>query len=43
MLAGGTVETLAETVFNYPSLAEAYRAAATNGLDKLHRNRLPDR
>lgn len=37
MMTGGTVETLAKTVFNYPSLAEAYRVAAANALDKLHR------
>lgn len=35
MMAGGSVETLRETVFNYPSLAEAYRVAAAHGLDKL--------
>jgi hypothetical protein len=28
------VDTLLDTVFNYPSLAEAYRIAATHGLDK---------
>ena len=37
MMTGGTIETLAKTVFNYPSLAEAYRVAATNALDKLQR------
>ncbi len=37
MMTGGTVETLAKTVFNYPSLAEAYRVAAANALDKLRR------
>lgn len=35
MMAGGCVELLRDTVFNYPSLAEAYRVAAMNGLDKL--------
>jgi NAD(P) transhydrogenase len=37
MMTGGTVETLAKTVFNYPSLAEAYRVAAASALDKLRR------
>ncbi len=37
MMAEGTVELLCDTVFNYPSLAEAYRVAAMNGLDKLRR------
>lgn len=37
MMAGGTIEDLRETVFNYPSLAEAYRVAASNGLNKLRR------
>ncbi len=37
MMAGGTVELLRDTVFNYPSLAEAYRVAAMCGLDKLRR------
>lgn len=37
MMTGGTVDVLRETVFNYPSLAEAYRVAATNGLDRLRR------
>lgn len=37
MMTGGTVETLAKTVFNYPSLAEAYRVAASSALDKLRR------
>ncbi len=35
MVAGGTIEVLRDSVFNYPSLAEAYRVAATNGLDRL--------
>jgi NAD(P) transhydrogenase len=37
MMSGATVELLRDTVFNYPSLAEAYRVAAMNGLDKLRR------
>ncbi|MBC8166404.1 MAG: Si-specific NAD(P)(+) transhydrogenase [Bryobacteraceae bacterium] len=39
MMAAGTVEVLRDTVFNYPSLAEAYRVAATNGLDRLRLRR----
>jgi NAD(P) transhydrogenase len=35
MLLGGTVEYFVETVFNYPTLAECYKAAAFNGLNKL--------
>lgn len=35
MMTGGSVELLQDAVFNYPSLAEAYRVAAMNGLDKL--------
>jgi NAD(P) transhydrogenase len=37
MMSGGTIEVLRNTVYNYPSLAEAYRVAAANGLDKLRR------
>ena len=37
MMAEGTVELLCDTVFNYPSLGEAYRVAATNGLDRVRR------
>jgi NAD(P) transhydrogenase len=31
----GTVEFFINTVFNYPTLAEAYKVAALNGLNKL--------
>lgn len=34
---GGTVEYFVDTVFNYPTLAECYKAAAFNGLNKLSR------
>lgn len=37
MASGGTIETLADTVFNYPTLAEAYKVAALDGLNKLPR------
>lgn len=32
---GGKIEYFRDTVFNYPTLAEAYRVAALNGLNKL--------
>jgi NAD(P) transhydrogenase len=32
---GGTVEYFRDAVFNYPTLAEAYKMAALNGLNKL--------
>ncbi|MEX0884915.1 MAG: Si-specific NAD(P)(+) transhydrogenase [Phycisphaeraceae bacterium] len=35
MSFGGTAEYFTENVFNYPTLAEAYRIAAYNGLNKL--------
>ena len=35
MMLDGTVEYFVDTVFNYPTLAECYKAAAFNGLNKL--------
>ena len=35
MILDGTVEYFIDTVFNYPTLAECYKAAAFNGLNKL--------
>lgn len=35
MTFGGTVEYFIHNVFNYPTLAEAYKVAALNGLNKL--------
>ncbi len=35
MSSGGTMETLRDTVFNYPTLAEGYKVAALDGLNKL--------
>jgi NAD(P) transhydrogenase len=35
MIFGGTVDYFVDTVFNYPTLAECYKAAAFNGLNKL--------
>ena len=32
---GATVEYFRDTVFNYPTLAEAYKVAALDGLNKL--------
>ena len=32
---GGTVEYFRDAVFNYPTLAEAYKVAAHDGLNKL--------
>jgi len=37
MTLNGTVEYFVNTVFNYPTLAECYKAAAFNGLNKLTR------
>ncbi len=37
MVLKGTVDYFVETVFNYPTLAECYKAAAFNGLNKLNR------
>lgn len=33
-----TVEYFVKTTFNYPTMAEAYRVAALNGLNRLHRH-----
>ncbi len=41
MAAGGTLQTLRDTVFNYPTMAEAYKVAAINGLNKLERRGRP--
>jgi NAD(P) transhydrogenase len=37
MTLHGTVDYFVDTVFNYPTLAECYKAAAFNGLNKLTR------
>ncbi len=37
LILGGTMEYFVNTVFNYPTLAECYKAAAFNGLNKLSR------
>ena len=35
MALGGTVDYLVEAVFNYPTLAEAYKVAALDATNKL--------
>ena len=35
MILGGTIDYFINTVFNYPTLAECYKAAAFNGVNKL--------
>ncbi len=37
MILKGTIDYFVDTVFNYPTLAECYKAAAFNGLNKLAR------
>jgi NAD(P) transhydrogenase len=37
LILKGTVEYFVDTVFNYPTLTECYKAAAFNGLNKLAR------
>ena len=37
MILGGTIDYFIDTVFNYPTLAECYKAAAFNGLGRLGR------
>jgi len=37
MILGGKVDYFVNTVFNYPTLAECYKAAAFNGVNKLKR------
>jgi NAD(P) transhydrogenase len=36
MISDGTVDTLVDTVFNYPTLAESYKVAALDVTNKLH-------
>jgi len=38
LILKGKVDYFVNTVFNYPTLAECYKAAAFNGLNKLSRN-----
>ncbi|WP_096086489.1 Si-specific NAD(P)(+) transhydrogenase [Agaribacterium haliotis] len=36
--SANSVEYFVNTTFNYPTMAEAYRVAALNGLNRIHRN-----
>jgi NAD(P) transhydrogenase len=36
MIHGGRLDYFIDTVFNYPTLAEVYKVAALNGLNKTH-------
>ena len=35
MALGGTMKYFRDTVFNYPTMAEAYKVAGLDGLNKL--------
>ncbi len=35
MALGGTIDYFRDTVFNYPTMAECYKVAALDGLNKL--------
>lgn len=37
LILGGKIDYFVDTVFNYPTLAECYKAAAFNGINKLSR------
>jgi NAD(P) transhydrogenase len=37
MSLGGTLDYFIDTVFNYPTLAECYKSAAFNGINRLSR------
>ena len=37
MQLGGTIDYFVDTVFNYPTFAEAYKIAGLNGINKLLR------
>ena len=39
MTLGGTIDYFIDTVFNYPTLAECYKAAAFNGIRHFNRYR----
>ena len=36
MALGGTIDYLADAVFNYPTLAECYKTAAFDGIGRLN-------
>ncbi len=41
MALNGTIDYFRDTVFNYPTMAEAYKVAAFNGLNKLNLELMP--
>lgn len=41
MALGGTIDYFRDTVFNYPTMTEAYKIAAFNGLNKLNLELIP--
>jgi NAD(P) transhydrogenase len=38
MVLNGTIDYFVDTVFNYPTLAECYKAAAFNGINRTARS-----
>jgi len=42
MAFGGTIDYFRDTVFNYPTIAECYKVAAFDGLNKIRLDRLVD-
>jgi NAD(P) transhydrogenase len=42
MAFGGTIDYFVDTVMNYPTIAEAYKTAAMDGLNRLTRPSIPD-
>lgn len=42
MALGGTIDYFRDTVFNYPTMTEAYKVAAFNGLNKLNLDIVPE-
>jgi NAD(P) transhydrogenase len=41
MVLKGTIDYFVDTVFNYPTLAECYKQAAFNGINRLEKDALP--
>jgi NAD(P) transhydrogenase len=35
LIFGGTIDYFVNTVFNYPTLSDAYKVAALNGINRL--------
>ncbi len=42
LAAGGTLDSFTQAVYNYPTLSEAYKAAALDGLERLSRRAAAD-